>query len=155
MSDRVAVMYLGKIAEIATGDTLYTVPKHPYTGALLSAVPIPDPRSAAKRNRIILEGDVPSPINPPSGCRFHPRCSHAQFPKCSTDEPVLTPHHPGQLAACHFPLADREVVVETELEPSPRKPAARKTAPKRDSVQRKPSSAQKRAAPRNPRIRPD
>jgi peptide/nickel transport system ATP-binding protein len=112
MSDRVAVMYLGRIVEIATGDTLYQNPKHPYTGALMSAVPIPDPRLATERKRIVLEGDVPSPINPPSGCRFHPRCPNAQFPKCSADDPVLTPHRPGQFAACHFPLADRAIVTE-------------------------------------------
>ncbi len=122
VSDRVAVMYLGKIVEMASGDTLYENPKHPYTGALLSAVPIPDPDLAAHKKRIILEGDVPSPIDPPSGCRFHPRCpqsreaaraqglGHEPHPRCREEEPALLPHHPGQVAACHFPLPDRAVI---------------------------------------------
>jgi len=122
VSDRVAVMYLGKIVEMASGDTLYENPKHPYTGALLSAVPIPDPDLAAARKRIILQGDVPSPIDPPSGCRFHPRCpqsseaaraqglSDEPHPRCREEDPALLPHHPGQVAACHFPLPDRAVI---------------------------------------------
>jgi oligopeptide transport system ATP-binding protein len=101
VSDRIAVMYLGKIVELSPAEELYTRPIHPYTEALLSAVPVPDPD--VQRVRIVLEGDVPSPISPPTGCRFHPRCRYATE-ICATDEPPLVPHGGGHLAACHHPL---------------------------------------------------
>ena len=118
VSDRVAVMYLGKIVEMADGETLYQNPKHPYTGALLSAVPDRRPGPARPKKRIILEGDVPSPIDPPSGCRFHPRCPRTKalaasegipggiMPKCREELPQLVSQLPGQLSACHYPLEE-------------------------------------------------
>jgi peptide/nickel transport system ATP-binding protein/oligopeptide transport system ATP-binding protein len=107
MCDRVAVMYLGKLVEVASSDELYHHTRHPYSGALLSAVPLPDPD--AKGRRQILGGDVPSPTNPPPACRFHTRCPRAVPGRCDVDEPLLEHKRGGGQAACHFPLEDRDV----------------------------------------------
>ncbi|HEX2015444.1 MAG TPA: oligopeptide/dipeptide ABC transporter ATP-binding protein [Solirubrobacteraceae bacterium] len=103
VSDRIAVMYLGKLAEVSPAEALYTRPIHPYTAALLNAIPIPDPRENRARERIVLEGEPPNPIDPPSGCRFRTRCPRATT-LCAEVEPPLTEYAGGHLAACHHPL---------------------------------------------------
>jgi peptide/nickel transport system ATP-binding protein len=99
VADRVAVMYVGKLVELATTEELYRRPMHPYTEALMSAVPNPDPTQ--RSNRIVLRGEIPDPANPPSGCYFHPRCPYAQE-RCRTDTPELREVAPGRVTACHF-----------------------------------------------------
>jgi len=133
VSNRIAVMYLGKLVELSPAEELYRRPIMPYSEALLSAVPIPDPDLSKQRERIVLEGDVPSPINPPSGCRFHPRCRY-MTDVCREVEPPLVDYGVGHLAACHHPLnVDRETL-------------ARATVSERHT----PAAADERAKPRTP-----
>jgi oligopeptide transport system ATP-binding protein len=117
VSDRIAVMYLGKIVERSPAGVLYERPIHPYSVALLSAVPIPDPKVEAERQALVLEGDVPSPVNPPPACHFHTRCPWATE-ICSQDEPPLAEYSSGQAAACHHPRnVDKGQIARTEVAP--------------------------------------
>jgi oligopeptide/dipeptide ABC transporter ATP-binding protein len=119
VSDRIAVMYLGKLMEVSPAEELYTKPIHPYTQALLAAVPIPDPRENRRRERIVVAGEPPNPIDPPSGCVFHPRCPRATD-ICSEVEPPLATYPGGHLAACHHPLS----VSADEVSAAERSPAS-------------------------------
>jgi oligopeptide/dipeptide ABC transporter ATP-binding protein len=120
VSDRIAVMYLGKLMEVSPGDELYDKPIHPYTSALLSAIPIPDPRENRERSRTIVTGEPPSPVRPPPGCRFHTRCPRATD-ICKRVEPQLTEYAGGHLAACHHPqnLPEEEIAAATRSPASP------------------------------------
>jgi peptide/nickel transport system ATP-binding protein len=130
VSDRIAVMYLGKLVELSPAEELYERPIMPYTEALLSAVPIPDPDLSAQRERIVLEGDVPSPIDPPTGCRFHPRCRYATE-ICSQVEPPLADYGNGHLAACHHPLnVDAETLARVSAAPETPEDADEAALPK-------------------------
>ncbi|MEB3369576.1 ABC transporter ATP-binding protein [Saccharopolyspora mangrovi] len=113
IADRVGVMYLGGIVEESTSDDLYEQPLHPYSKALLSAVPVPDPQVEDDREQILLTGDLPSPANPPSGCRFHTRCPWRQAERCDTERPVLRELEPGHRVACHY----AEEIRDGELQP--------------------------------------
>jgi peptide/nickel transport system ATP-binding protein len=120
VSDRIAVMYLGKLMEVSPAEELYTKPIHPYTSALLSAIPIPDPRENRSRERLVVGGEPPNPINPPSGCVFHPRCPRATD-VCRQVEPPLARYANGHLAACHHPLSvtPEEIAAATKDPSSP------------------------------------
>jgi oligopeptide/dipeptide ABC transporter ATP-binding protein len=138
VSDRIAVMYLGKLVELSPAEELYSRPIMPYTEALLSAVPVPDPDLSDQRERIVLEGDVPSPIHPPPACRFHPRCRYATD-VCRQIEPPLVDYGNGHLAACHHPLnVDKEtlerVQVSREYTPEEADERAKPTEPGKEEA---------------------
>jgi oligopeptide/dipeptide ABC transporter ATP-binding protein len=142
VSDRIAVMYLGKLVELSPAEELYTRPIMPYTEALLSAVPVPDPDLARQRKRIVLEGDVPSPINPPSGCRFHPRCRYATQ-VCKEVEPPLIDYGNGHLAACHHPLnVDATALAAATAAPQTPRAADESALPQDSAGQSSPVSAE-------------
>jgi oligopeptide/dipeptide ABC transporter ATP-binding protein len=123
VSDRIAVMYLGKLMEVSPAEELYTKPIHPYTSALLAAIPIPDPNENRRRERTVVSGEPPNPIDPPAGCVFHPRCPRATQ-VCREQEPPLARYPNGHLAACHHPLN----VSETEIRGAEKDPSSPLTA---------------------------
>jgi oligopeptide/dipeptide ABC transporter ATP-binding protein len=142
VSDRIAVMYLGKLMEVSPAEELYTKPIHPYTSALLSAIPIPDPEENRRRERLVVSGEPPNPINPPSGCVFHPRCPRATE-VCSRVEPPLVRYPNGHLAACHHPLntSDDEVAKATRDESSPLSAGEELPSDPRVLAERQPAAA--------------
>ena len=121
ISDRVAVMYLGKLCEVAPSDELYAAPMHPYTNVLLASIPVPDPEAEASKIDVI--GEPPSPVLPPAGCRFHPRCPSATE-VCTTTEPQLEELRPGHFVACHNPVFDSPVAVPVDVAPNGTNPSA-------------------------------
>jgi oligopeptide/dipeptide ABC transporter ATP-binding protein len=140
VSDRIAVMYLGRIMELSPSEELYVKPIHPYTRALLSAIPIPDPRENRARERVVISGEPPSPVDPPSGCVFHTRCPRVQD-VCRSEVPRLSEYAAGHLAACHFPLN----VTAAEATASTRSDASPATAS--DTAPQVPSAATSSTAP--------
>ncbi len=150
VSDRIAVMYLGKIVELSPAEELYRRPIMPYTEALLSAVPIPDPDLAEARERIVLQGDVPSPINPPSGCRFHPRCRYATE-VCKKVEPPLVDYGDAHLAACHHPLnVDEATLAQVRAAPETPEEADESALPRDSSGLSEPIAGETGSAKPNP-----
>ena len=141
ISDRIGVMYLGKLVELADNEDLYVRPIHPYTEALLSAVPIPDPDATAARKRIVLEGDLPSPADPPSGCRFHTRCPY-MTEICREVVPPLVDHGSGHLAACHHPLNVGEEGENRAMDAAKRTAAAAVAHPEKEQVEQRESNGQ-------------
>jgi oligopeptide/dipeptide ABC transporter ATP-binding protein len=107
LADRIAVMYLGKMVELGTGDDIYRRPVHPYTDALIKTIPVPNPAAERAKTEVGIRGELPSPIDPPSGCRFRTRCPRAQS-RCAEEEPLLRRFGPTHEAACHFPLREPE-----------------------------------------------
>jgi peptide/nickel transport system ATP-binding protein len=159
ISHRVAVMYLGHLMEMAPRETIYAAPLHPYTHSLLSAVPIPDPKLQKERSRIMLEGDLPSPINPPSGCVFRTRCFQAQE-RCSVEVPPLIEVAPGHQVACHFPVATLPAGIETALATLENQPGVpvRRPQPAGDQVSsaqldRLPADGRPDSTPVRPKVR--
>jgi peptide/nickel transport system ATP-binding protein len=130
ISDRIAVMYLGKIVEVSPADELYTTPLHPYTISLLSAVPIPDPAVERQRETILLAGDLPSPANPPAGCRFHTRCPFVQPSRCRDEVPELRSLLGGHVVACHW----AEQIRNGTLHPKERPPVFEPGLPEPEPV---------------------